>query len=107
VRVLLDECLPGRKLKPAFSAHEVRTVADMGWRGIKNGALLALAEPEFDAFVTVDGSLQYQQDTPEVDLLILVLRAPTNRLEHLLPLVADADTALERGGSRKVVIVGA
>lgn len=71
MRVLLDECLPGRKLKPAFPAHEVRTVADMDWRGIKNGALLTLAEPEFDAFVTVDGSLRYQQNTPEVDLLIL------------------------------------
>jgi hypothetical protein len=56
VRVLLDECLPGRKLKPAFPSHDVRTVADMGWRGVKNGALLARAEAEFDAFVTVDGS---------------------------------------------------
>lgn len=107
MRVLLDECLPGRKLKPAFSAHEVRTVADMGWRGIKNGALLTMAEPEFDAFVTVDGSLQYQQNTPEVDLLIIVLRAPSNRLEHLLPLVADANAALKRSSSPQVIIVGA
>lgn len=106
MRVLLDECLPGRKLKPAFPDHDVWMVADMGWRGVKNGALLAKAEPEFDAFVTVDSNLQYQHDTPAVDLLIVVLRARSNRLEHLLPLVSEANMALERGGSRKVVIVG-
>ncbi len=105
MRVLLD-CLPGRKLKRAFPDHDMQTVADMGWRGVKNGALLAKAEPEFDAFVTVDSSLPYQQDTLEVDLLVVVLRARSNRLEHLLPLVADAHAALEQGGSRKVVVVG-
>ncbi len=107
MRVLLDECLPGRKLKLAFPNHDVRTVADMDWRGLKNGALLTKAEPEFDAFITVDSSLQYQQDTPEVDLLIVVLRARSNRLEHLLPLVSDVNTELERGGSRKVIVGGA
>ncbi len=106
MRVLLDECLPGRKLKPGFPDHDVRTVADLDWRGIKNGALLALAEPEFDAFVTVDGSLQYQQNTPEVDLLIVVLKAKSNRLEHLLPLVPDANLALARGSIREVIVVG-
>ena len=106
MRVLLDECLPGRKLKPAFFGHDVRTVADMEWRGIKNGALLALAEAEFDAFMTVDSNLRYQQNTPEVDLLIVVLRARSNRLEHVLPLVPGASAALERGGSREVIVVG-
>ena len=75
MRVLLDECLPGRKLKPAFPDHDVQTVADMGWRGVKNGALLAKAEPVFDASVTVDSSLRYQQNTATVDLLVVVLRA--------------------------------
>ena len=104
--MLLDECLPGRKLKPAFPSHEVRAVADMGWRGVKNGALLARAEPEFDAFVTVDGNLQYQQNTPAVDLLIVVLKATSNRLEHLLPLVPKVGAALGRGGTRGVVVAG-
>lgn len=43
MRVLLDECLPW-KLKREIVGHDVATVADMGWRGIKNGALLRLAE---------------------------------------------------------------
>lgn len=73
MRVLLGECLPGRKLKPALSDHEVRTVAEMGWRGVKNGALLAKATPLFDAFVSADRKLRYQQNTPEADLLVVVL----------------------------------
>jgi hypothetical protein len=34
--------------------HEVQTVQDMGWAGIKNGALLKLANGQFDALLTVD-----------------------------------------------------
>lgn len=106
MHVLLDECLPGRKLKRAFPDHDVRTVAEMGWSGAKNGALLALAEPLFDAFVTVDSNLRYQQNTPAVDLLIVVLRAPSNRLEHLLPLVTEIGRVLSQAPTRKVVVVG-
>ena len=106
MRVLLDECLPGRKLRPAFPDHDVRTVAEMGWRGVKNGALLALAEPLFDAFITIDSNLQYQQNTPAVNLRIVVIRAASNRLEHLLPLVSDIERALTSGGVREVVVVG-
>ena len=106
MRVLLDECLPGRKLKPPFPGHDVRTVADQNWRGITNGRLVARAETEFDAFVTIDGNLQYQQNTPEVNLLIIVLRARSNRLEHLLPLLPSANDALRDGLSGTVVVVG-
>lgn len=107
MRILLDECLPGRKLRPGFPTHEVRTVAEMGWRGIKNGALLVRAAPEFDAFVTVDRSLRYQQDTPGVDLLIVVSRAKSNRLEHLLPLLPAANEVLRTARSGEVIEVSA
>jgi len=35
VRVLLDECLP-RQLKRHLPGHQVSTVPEMGWAGIKN-----------------------------------------------------------------------
>ena len=104
--MLLDECLPGRKLQPAFPEHDVRTVADMGWRSVKNGALLAKAEAEFDAFVTADRKLRYQQHTPGVDLLIIVLRAHSNRLQDLLPLLSKANEALRTGKPRQLIEVG-
>jgi hypothetical protein len=55
-RVLLDENLP-RGLKRELSGFEVRTVAETGWAGIKNGKLLRLAEAEFDVLVTADQNL--------------------------------------------------
>jgi hypothetical protein len=51
MRVLLDECLP-RKLK--FFNHDVKTVPEMGWAGVKNSVLLRLAESRFDVFITAD-----------------------------------------------------
>lgn len=59
-RVLLDENLP-RQLKRELPDYAVRTVAEVGWAGIKNGTLLRLAESEFDLFVTADQNLSYQQ----------------------------------------------
>jgi hypothetical protein len=52
-RALLDENLP-RLLKRELPGFEIRTVAEVGWAGIKNGKLLRLAEAEFDIFVTAD-----------------------------------------------------
>jgi hypothetical protein len=53
MKVLLDECTP-RVLKRLLSEFEISTVQDRGWMGVTNGALLALAEGEFDVFVTTD-----------------------------------------------------
>jgi len=86
VKILLDECIdrrPARDLK----GHTVKTVPQMGWATIKNGRLLALAEEDFDIFVTVDRNLSFQQHLPKFKIAILVLRAPSNRLVDLRPLV--------------------
>lgn len=93
-RVLLDENLP-RLLKRELSGHEVRTVAEIGWAGIKNGRLLRLAETEFDIFVTADQNLSYQQPLKSFQLGIVVLKARTTKLEDLLPLVPAMREALD------------
>jgi hypothetical protein len=85
-RVLLDENLP-RLLKRELPGFEARTVAEVGWAGIKNGKLLRLAEAEFDLFVTADNNLSFQQPLANFHLGIVVLRSPTTKLEDLLPLV--------------------
>ena len=53
MRVLLDECVP-RALRKELSGHEVKTVGETGWAGVKNGELLRLAAKEFDLLLTVD-----------------------------------------------------
>jgi hypothetical protein len=62
MRLLLDENLP-KRLKEDFREHEVFTVRDMNWNGIKNGALLQLMiQHSFDALLTFDKNLQHQQN---------------------------------------------
>jgi hypothetical protein len=93
MRILIDECLP-RKLKRELVAHEVSTVQEMGWSGVKNGALLRLMSGQFEVFVTIDGNLAYQQNMSAVDIIVIVLKAPNNKIESLLPLMSDVQKAL-------------
>jgi hypothetical protein len=67
--------------------HSVRTVVEAGWSGIKNGKLLALAATEFDAFITVDKNLQFQQNLEKLPIAVVVIDAVSNELPVLLPLV--------------------
>jgi hypothetical protein len=66
----------------------------MGWAGIKNGVLLALAEKEFEVFVTVDRNLSFQQNLPKFKIAVVVLSARSNRLADLQPLVPKLLCAL-------------
>jgi len=84
VRILLDECID-RRFSIELRGHEVKTVPQMGWAGIKNGTLMELAEESFDVFVTVDRNLSFQQNIPSYDLAVVVLRAVSNRYKDLAP----------------------
>jgi hypothetical protein len=101
MKVLLDECLP-KKLKREVQADFVGTVLEMGWAGTKNGALLRLAEREFDVFLTNDQNLEHQQNLAQFDLAIIVLVALTNDIEDLKPLMPAANEALRSVSSKEI-----
>ena len=105
MRVLLDECVDSR-LPRELTGHEVTTVTEAGWAGTGNGELLALAEKRFDAFLTVDRNLSFQQPLPNFSIAVVVLRAPSNRLRDLLPLVPDMLAALSAAKHGDVTWVG-
>ena len=86
MKILLDECID-RRLAKEIAGHEVKTVPQMGWATIKNGELLTLAEKDFDAFITVDRNLSFQQKLPRYNIAVIVLRVRSNRLQDLRPLV--------------------
>lgn len=86
MNILLDECLP-RRLASRLTGHRVRTVQQAGWAGMKNGKLLELAATQFDAFVTADRNLTFQQPVHRLPIAVLVLGAPSTRLADLDPLV--------------------
>ena len=66
----------------------------MGWSGIKNGKPLALAANEFDAFITVDKSLPFQQNLATLPVAVVVLDTVSNELSALLLLVPVLERAL-------------
>jgi hypothetical protein len=86
VKLLLDESLP-RRLGLLIPGHEVITVVEAGWSGLTNGRLLAAAQQKFDCLLTVDRSLVFQQSLPQYTIAVLVLRARTNRIDDLAPLI--------------------
>lgn len=92
--MLLDESLP-RRLKFALTGHEVVTVREQNWMGKTNGELLRLASESFDAFLTADQNLQYQQNLKGTNIAIVVLVAKSNRFGELRPLVPQILKALE------------
>jgi predicted nuclease of predicted toxin-antitoxin system len=85
VNILLDECVPAR-LARELAPHSVTTVQRRGWAGIKNGDLLTLAQNEFEVLITVDRKISAEQDLTNFTIAVVLLRAATNRLEHLRPL---------------------
>ena len=85
-RMLLDECVDHR-LSREFSEHSVTTVPKMGWAGLKNGDLLSKAQNEFDIFLTTDKNLAFQNNVVQYDIAVIVLRAKSNRLHDLRPLI--------------------
>lgn len=94
MRVLLDECVDWRLLRDLVG-HDVKTARQMGWSTVRNGELLRLCAAHFDAFVTVDRNLSFQNRVLELPLAVVVLHARTNRLADLRPLVPDLLAALE------------
>lgn len=62
---------------------------------MKNGELLALAEVEFDVFLTVDQNLIFQQNLQRFNIGIILMVARNNRFKTLLPLMPEVNTAIE------------
>jgi hypothetical protein len=89
LNILLDESAP-RLIKTRLAEFSISTVQEMGWTGLKNGELLALAERQFDVFITADQQLRYQQNLAGRRLAILVL--PGNQVPmvtRLLPMIVQ------------------
>ena len=59
----------------------------MGWGGIQNGKLLALAAgSSFDVFKTVDRNLEHQQNLSTRKFGLVVVVVPDNNIKHFRPI---------------------
>ena len=78
MKLLLDENLP-RKLKRDLPDHLVFTVREMGWAGKENGDLLAaMLSDGFEALVTGDKNIAFQQNFQRYPIPVLILNAFSN-----------------------------
>ena len=94
MKLLLDENLP-KRLKSDLKNHEVYTVYEKGWSGIKNGVLLKLMlENGFNVFLTFDKNLQYQQNFQKYPITVFVLSAINNTYIELSKLLPKIHTLL-------------
>ena len=93
--LLLDES-GTRKLRQHLRRnHVVLTTSNVGWNGIRNGQLLALAKDKFDVLLTSDQKIPFQQHITNSDVAVVVLAAKTNDIKDYLPLVPAILETLE------------
>ena len=105
MNILLDECLDWR-LGRDLPGHNVKTVGDMKWDGIKNGRLLALAQAQFEVFITGDRNLAFQQNLTQFSVAVVVVHAESIRLIHFRPLMPKVLALLPTLKAGQLVKVG-
>lgn len=94
-RVLFDENLP-RLLRRKLPDFEIRTVQEEGWGSFRNGELLRRAEVTFEAFLTADRRMEYQQKLTSFEMGVVVLDTHSLQLDILERAVNDIRAALHR-----------
>ena len=104
MRVLIDACLPVQ-LKAHLPLTGVKTARELGWQQKKNGELLALAQTQFDVLVTMDKNIPAENYLANFGIALVIVRARSNRLAALLPLVPEILTAIAAGKPGHALIV--
>ncbi len=91
MKVIFDNSVP-RPLRAYLPGHEIATAFSMGWATLENGDLLTAAEAKFDAMITSDKNLRYQQNLTGLRLALIIL--PTNFLPDVMKLAPKVHAAL-------------
>jgi hypothetical protein len=86
MKVLLDENVDV-EFRHHLPGHDVYTVTFLGWRGTRNGALIARAAVNgFEVLVTIDRGVAFQQNIGTLPLILATLHPRSDRLPDLIPL---------------------
>ena len=85
---MLNEAAAGR--------HTIHTVAEMGWRGTKNGELLRrMRDAGFGTMVTADRHIEHQQNVVRSGVGLVVMHPGRIRIQELAPLALGVVGALD------------
>jgi len=87
LKILFDHNLP-KRYRQKLPGHEIKTAREMGWEALANGLLLrAAASAGFEAVISADKNLEFQQNLSTLPLPVLVLAVPANTVAALEPTV--------------------
>jgi hypothetical protein len=106
MKILLDECVT-RYLKRDLAAHEVLTVEEAGFKGLKNGRPLQAASGQYDVLITVDQNLTYQQNLKSFRIAVVLLTARRSTYPFLRPLMPRVLDELDKIKAGSLVVVKA
>lgn len=104
MKILLDECVDP-SVATAFTRHTAVGVLEAGFTSLSNGELLTRAQTAFDAFVTVDTGIPYQQNLAKYDLIVVLLRLGSNRGDVLRGHVPSIEDTLDGAEPGSLIIV--
>ena len=106
MRILLDECLP-KDLRRHLVGHDCDTVPKTGLSGKTNGELLMLAERSgWQVLLTMDQGIPYQQNLAGRTISLAIIRAKSNRIPDVLPLVPEILSVLRSIKPGQAVRIG-
>jgi len=92
-------------MRHLLSGHECINVQKQGWKGTKNGALLALAAKEFDLVITSDQNIRYQQNLLASTMAVLELSTnDLRRIRAAAAMIQSEISAMKPGAYRRIVI---
>src|SRR5574341_1024948 len=94
MRILFDTGMPRALAKP-LSPHQVSTTQEQGWKDLRNGDLLRVAQESFDVLLTTDSNIKYQQQIENFNIALIVLRAVKISKDRLLPLIPEVLTTID------------
>ena len=104
MKVLLDEMLP-IGVADLLPEHEVTTVRDAGYTGLKNGDLIRRATAAgFAILVTADRNIPAQQNIAASRIAVVLI--PGNRLADIAPQADAIRRAVRNAGPGTVTRVG-
>lgn len=103
MRVLLDENLDWRLVRYFDADFQVTTVSRQGWNGMRNGELLQRAAAVFDALVTMDKGIEYQQNLRKYAIGVILISARSNRIQDIQPAMLRVNEALREVQSGHVI----
>jgi hypothetical protein len=97
MKLLLDENLP-KKLKYRFGIlHEILTVPELGWEGIRNGDLLKLMQSKgLSVLISLDKNMSYQQNLQKYGISLIVMNVRDTRYPYLVELVPKIEELLDK-----------